>query len=175
MAPRSSSFLRERGAQYASCASRRRRDSPSAHRSFQEDRREAGARNKSSSSRVRCTGFPQRRMRSRFRMERERSLQWGFNDQIDTSPILFKKVRLQGSGVGAVQIAEAMARTIAALKLKSVIAEIFGFEQAKDALVKLQDSKGRESGPVQSSCLRAVEARRVLHHRRPRRRRSGHE
>jgi len=132
-------------------------------------------RNKSSSSRVRCTGFPQRRMRSRFRMERERSLQWGFNDQIDTSPILFKKVRLQGSGVGAVQIAEAMARTIAALKLKSVIAEIFGFEQAKDALVKLQDSKGRESGPVQSSCLRAVEARRVLHHRRPRRRRSGHE
>ncbi len=63
----------------------------------------------------------------------------GYNDPIDTSPILFNKVRLQGSGVGPVQMAEAMARTIAALKLKPVIAEVFGFEQAKDALAKLKD------------------------------------
>jgi NADPH:quinone reductase-like Zn-dependent oxidoreductase len=64
----------------------------------------------------------------------------GYNDPIDTSPILFNKLRLQGSGVGPVQMAESMARTIAARKLKPVIAEIFGFEQAKDALAKLQDS-----------------------------------
>lgn len=63
----------------------------------------------------------------------------GFNDPIDTSPILFNKLRLQGSGVGSVQTAEAMARTIDAMKLKPIIADVFGFEQAKDALVKLQD------------------------------------
>ena len=64
----------------------------------------------------------------------------GFNDPIDTSPILFKKVRLQGSGVGPVDMAEAMARTIAALKLKPVISEVFEFEKARDALAKTQDA-----------------------------------
>ncbi|WP_242137853.1 NAD(P)-dependent alcohol dehydrogenase [Sphingomonas sp. TREG-RG-20F-R18-01] len=64
----------------------------------------------------------------------------GYNDPIDTSPILFRKIRLHGSGVGPVQMAESMARTIAALQLKPIIAEVFGFEQAKDALAKLQDS-----------------------------------
>ncbi|WP_420383050.1 zinc-dependent alcohol dehydrogenase family protein [Novosphingobium sp.] len=63
----------------------------------------------------------------------------GFNEPIDTSPILFNKIRLQGSGVGPVHMAEAMARTIATLRLKPVIAQVFGFEQAKDALAKLQD------------------------------------
>ena len=65
----------------------------------------------------------------------------GFSDPIDTSPILFKKIRLQGSGVGPVQMAEAMARTIAALKLKPVIAEIFEFEKARDALARLQHTR----------------------------------
>jgi len=64
----------------------------------------------------------------------------GFADPINTSPILFKKIRLQGAGVGSTQMAEAMTHTIAALKLKPVIAEVFGFEQAKDALAKLQDT-----------------------------------
>jgi len=64
----------------------------------------------------------------------------GYNDPIDTSPILFRKIRLHGSGVGPIQMAEAMARTIAALQLKPIVAEVFKFEQAKDALVKLQDS-----------------------------------
>ena len=38
-------------------------------------------------------------------------------------------------------MAEAMAHTIAARKLKPVIAEVFGFEEAKDALAKLQDAQ----------------------------------
>ena len=42
-------------------------------------------------------------------------------------------------GSGRFGLAEAMARTIAALKIKPVIAEVFGFEQARDALAKLQD------------------------------------
>ena len=62
----------------------------------------------------------------------------GFADPINTSPILFKKIRLQGAGVGSIQIAEVMAHTIASLKLKPFIAEVFGFEEAKDALAKLQ-------------------------------------
>jgi len=65
----------------------------------------------------------------------------GFNAPIDTSPILFNKIRLQGSGVGPVPMAEAMADTIAAIKLKPVIAEVFGFEQARDALAKLQGAQ----------------------------------
>jgi NADPH:quinone reductase-like Zn-dependent oxidoreductase len=64
----------------------------------------------------------------------------GYNDPIDTSPILFNKVRLQGTGVGSVYMAGAMAHTIGALKLKPVVAEVIEFEQAKHALVKLQDS-----------------------------------
>ena len=65
----------------------------------------------------------------------------GFNEPIDTSPILFKKVRLQGSGVGPVQMAEAMAETIAALRLKPVIAEVFEFDRARDALARLQETE----------------------------------
>ena len=64
----------------------------------------------------------------------------GFADPINTSPILFKKVRLQGAGVGSIQMAEAMTHTIAARKLEPVIAEVFGFEEARDALAKLQDA-----------------------------------
>jgi len=65
----------------------------------------------------------------------------GFADPINISPILFKAVRLQGAGVGSIQMAEAMTHTITARKLKPVIAEIFGFEAAKDALAKLQDAE----------------------------------
>lgn len=65
----------------------------------------------------------------------------GFNAPIDTSPILFNKIRLQGSGVGPVPMAEAMAGMIAAIKLKPVIAEVFWFEQAKDALAQLQGAQ----------------------------------
>ncbi|MCW6511646.1 zinc-dependent alcohol dehydrogenase family protein [Lichenifustis flavocetrariae] len=64
----------------------------------------------------------------------------GFNDPIDTSPILFNKIRLQGSGVGSVQTAEVMARTINAIKLKPVVSDVFDFENAKHALAKLQDA-----------------------------------
>jgi len=63
----------------------------------------------------------------------------GYNDPIDTSPILFNKLRIHGSGVGPIQMAESMARTIEALQLSPVIAEVFEFEQAKDAVVKLRD------------------------------------
>ncbi len=35
-------------------------------------------------------------------------------------------------------MAEVMAHTIATLKLKPLIAEVLGFEEAKDALAKLQ-------------------------------------
>jgi NADPH:quinone reductase-like Zn-dependent oxidoreductase len=65
----------------------------------------------------------------------------GIADSINISPVLFKAVRLQGVGVGSIQMAEAMTHTIAARKLKPVIAEVFGFEEAKDALAKLQDAK----------------------------------
>ena len=65
----------------------------------------------------------------------------GIFDSINVSPVLFKAVRLQGVGVGSIQMAEAMAHTIAARKLKPVIAEVFGFEEAKDALAKLQDAQ----------------------------------
>jgi NADPH:quinone reductase-like Zn-dependent oxidoreductase len=63
----------------------------------------------------------------------------GFNAPIDTSPILFKKIRLQGSGVGPVQMAEAMAGEIGALKFKPFIAEVFEFDRARDALARLQN------------------------------------
>lgn len=63
----------------------------------------------------------------------------GYNDPIDTSPILFNKIRLQGSGVGSVRTADVMARTIDTLKIKPVIAEVFDFERAREALAKLQD------------------------------------
>jgi NADPH:quinone reductase-like Zn-dependent oxidoreductase len=65
----------------------------------------------------------------------------GFADPIDTSSILFNKIRLQGAGVGSTQMAKSMTHTIAVLKLKPVIAEVFGFEQAKDALAKLQGAQ----------------------------------
>jgi NADPH:quinone reductase-like Zn-dependent oxidoreductase len=65
----------------------------------------------------------------------------GFADPINTSPILFKAIRLQGAGVGSIQMAEAMSRSIAVTKLKPVIAEVFGFEQAKDALAKIQSAQ----------------------------------
>jgi NADPH:quinone reductase-like Zn-dependent oxidoreductase len=65
----------------------------------------------------------------------------GITDSINIAPILFKAIRLQGAGVGSIQMVEAMTHTIAARKLKPVIAEVLGFAEAKNALAKLQDAQ----------------------------------
>lgn len=65
----------------------------------------------------------------------------GVSDPINIAPILFKAVRLRGIVAGSIEMAEAMTRTIAARKLKPVIAKVFRFEKAKDALAKLQDAQ----------------------------------
>jgi len=65
----------------------------------------------------------------------------GISDALNVAPILFKKVRLQGAGVGSIEMAEAMAHTVSAIRLKPVIAEVFGFNDAKDALAKIQDTQ----------------------------------
>ncbi len=65
----------------------------------------------------------------------------GVSDPINIAPILFKAVRLRGIVAGSIEMSEAMTRTIAARKLKPVIAKVFRFEKAKDALAKLQDAQ----------------------------------
>jgi NADPH:quinone reductase-like Zn-dependent oxidoreductase len=62
----------------------------------------------------------------------------GVKTEVNPLPILNKTIRLQGIYVGSVQMFENMNRTIERLRIRPVIDEVFPFDQARQALAKLE-------------------------------------
>jgi NADPH:quinone reductase-like Zn-dependent oxidoreductase len=64
----------------------------------------------------------------------------GFGGTIDPLPVLGRRVRLQGVGVGSVEMFAAMNRALEARGIKPVVDRVFPFDRAIDALAALQSA-----------------------------------